>query len=642
MTIYGDDPDPPPSTHLLRNTIRKIRRLYKGGSPRQQIVILLGWLLLLYAAFRVHQYLAAKPSTPVLVCETPTHEQSQHILLPKAPDKVSLSRTWKTLQAIYDAHPPQPLNLTLKTFKSVSEFPALEDIKNHTRISTGDAQASRKSHVEVTKKLLPYPDQLFSGQGIVVLAGGRYTGFATTGLGMLREVGSKLPIEVWVKNQEEENEEWCKELANEGIACRRLSDYMDTELLEHGYQLKISSILFSSFEQILFLDADNVPVRSPDVIFKSKSFTNTGVVMWPDYWKHTGAPLLPYIVGLSERASEMLREDQTVESGQLMWDKKRHWKALCLAAYYNYYGPQHYYTMISQGWAGWGDKDTFLLALRSLRQDFYIVPHKLMTLFVNGTSHGIGMLQADPTKSAAYEPMFLHSNIIKWSIRGFFCSGCTNDEDDPVELSAWEDPESSINPHLKEHRRIFPLHDMKSMNIDPEPLIWKSFEHVACRSVWQSPDLCNRTREHMEQTFGYEFKRSGKSPILGGGDQISLVFKALPGHGDYFVMPKQGFGGKETLLGSMNLVHEQTVNYLALEGHGSSLDVQREQRITYSLHTHQCKFGNKHHYRQHSLVRRNPLLRLPDPKVEIVSKGHSEALGKSIFCQTHGSHYVRL
>lgn len=233
---------------------------------------------------------------------------------------------WKTLKTIYDAHPPRPLNLDLKTFDSISVFPPLEAIKTHTNISSADAEAARSSHVAVTKELVPYPSDLFAGQGIVILAGGRYTGFATTGLGMLREIGSKLPIEVWVKDQSEEREEWCAELAKEGVACRRLSDYMDTDLLEHGYQLKISAILFSSFEQILFLDADNVPVVNPDVIFTSKSFTETGVVMWPDYWKHTGAPYLPYIVGLSDGPSELLREDQTAESGQLVWDKRRHWK----------------------------------------------------------------------------------------------------------------------------------------------------------------------------------------------------------------------------------------------------------------------------------------------------------------------------
>lgn len=181
--------------------------------------------------------------------------------------------------------------------------------------------------------------------------------------------------------------------------------------------------------------------------------------------------------------------------------------------------------MISQGWAGWGDKDTFLIALRSLRQDYYMVPHPLKTLFINGTSDGIGMLQADPTKPAGYEPMFLHSNRVKWSIREFLCVGCANDTIDPVASSALENPKSKIHLHLKEHQRIFKMEDMKALNIDPEPLIWKSFEHVACRGVWQNEGLCNRTRTHMEQTFGYQFLKSQKSwvsPIVGGGDRICI------------------------------------------------------------------------------------------------------------------------
>ena len=289
-------------------------------------MILLGWVLLAYTAFRSVKYLIAPTSASGLTCDVPTHERSQTILLPKPPDKEHLSRTWKTLQTVFQTYPPQPLNLTLKTFRSISEFPSLEDIKNHTHVSEEDVQAARTSHVEVTKKLPSYPEHVFSGRGIVMLAGGRYSGFATTGLSMLREIGSQLPIEVWVKDQSEEKKGWCNELAKEGTACRRLSDYMNVTLLEHGYQLKISSILFSSFEQILFLDADNVPVRKPDSIFDSKAFIDSGVILWPDYWKHTGSPFLPYIVGLSDKASEMLRSDQTTESGQLVWDKKRHWK----------------------------------------------------------------------------------------------------------------------------------------------------------------------------------------------------------------------------------------------------------------------------------------------------------------------------
>lgn len=201
-------------------------------------------------------------------------------------------------------------------------------------------------------------------------------------------------------------------------------------------------------------------------------------------------------------------------------------QALCLAAYYNYYGPQHYYTLISQGWAGWGDKDTFGIALRALREEFYMVPHQLRTLFVNGTTHGIGMLQGDPTNPIEYHPMFLHSNMIKWSIRNFMCLGCSFDKEDPVPMSFLEKPDSPINSHLKKHQRIFKLQDMQAMGIDPEPLIWKSMEHTACRSVWKEDGLCLRTRAHMTKTFGHRFESPGMvAGILGYGDRICIKEK---------------------------------------------------------------------------------------------------------------------
>ena len=509
------------------------------------------WICLLYLAFRVLQYGFSTPSispSTLLSCDSARDRISQSITIPKPPNKKLLSNTWKTLQTSFDQNKPQPLNLHLKTFSSIAEYPSLEEIQTHTPLSRADAEASHDSHITIVKNLPSYPKSLYKGRGIVILAGGKYSSFAATGMGMLREVGSALPVEVWMKDEHEEKAGWCKDIEQDGMVCRRLSDYMDVASLQHGYQLKINSILFSSFEQVLFLDADNVPVKNPDPVFEAKTFKDTGIVLWPDYWKHTGSPLLPYEVGLAEEASEMLRQDQTAESGQLVWDKKRHWKvsmfltlksrsvlgcaeaksltqALCLTAYYNYYGPTHYYTLISQGWAGWGDKDTFPVALRSLQQDYYMVPHKLKTLFVNGTDHGIGMLQADPTNTEKFQPMFLHSNIIKWSIRDFLCIKCDKDKE-PVLKSFLEKSDSAINPHLKDHERIFNGDDMQAMGIDPEPLIWKSMEHTACRSVWKDEELCTRTRKHMAETFGHRFVPPGMmADMLGYGDNLCIMDK---------------------------------------------------------------------------------------------------------------------
>lgn len=304
-----------------------IANFFCKASPRQQLIILVAWILLLVLALRATQYFTLTP-THFLACDSPRHRLVKSILIPKESSPALLSQLWAKLQKVFDAHPPHPLTLQPKKFDSGGDFPDIEAIRNQTEISDADVAATRASHVEVTKKLWAYPRGLYSGRGIVMLAGGRYSGYASTGLGMLREIGCTLPVEVWMKDKEEEKAGWCKELRDEGMVCRRLSDYMDVSKMKHGYQMKVNSILLSSFEQVLFLDGDNVPVRNPNGVFDSKSFTDTGVVLWSDYWRHSGSPVLPYILGLSDKPSEILiqEKNKTVESGQLMWDKRRHWK----------------------------------------------------------------------------------------------------------------------------------------------------------------------------------------------------------------------------------------------------------------------------------------------------------------------------
>ena len=131
---------------------------------------------------------------------------------------------------------------------------------------------------------------------------------------------------MWIKDETEDVPGWCEELEQEGMACRRLSDYMDMTALKHPYAWKVFTLLFSTFQEMLFLDADDSPIQNPDVIFESDVYQQHGAILWPDYWKHSGSPWLPYIIGLSGGQSEMLYDEQSVESGQIVWDKKRHWK----------------------------------------------------------------------------------------------------------------------------------------------------------------------------------------------------------------------------------------------------------------------------------------------------------------------------
>ena len=301
----------------------------RTGSLRQQVIVIACWVFLLYLILQGSQHLNVTLSlspASLISCNSNRDRISQAVKIPKAPNKKVLGKMWQSLHNTFEQNKPQPLNLGLRTFDSMTTFPSLEAIQSHTHLEMVDVEATRRSHVEVVKNIPPYPENLYKGRGIVILAGGRFSPFATTGMGMLREIGSSLPVEIWMKDKQEEKPGWCKDILQDGMVCRRLSDYMDTNAMESGYQLKVNSILFSSFEQILFLDADNVPVKKPDLIFEAQTYTDTGVILWPDYWKHSGSPFLPFEVGLSDEASEILRSDQTAESGQLVWNKKRHWK----------------------------------------------------------------------------------------------------------------------------------------------------------------------------------------------------------------------------------------------------------------------------------------------------------------------------
>ena len=454
----------------------------------------------------------------------------------KAPaplDAAYAAGLWSDLHALFDAHPPSPAHLAQPHHASDLGFPTKEKLGTFFNLTQAQAKATREGHRQVMEALPSYPNDQFGGRGVVMLAGARYAEFAATSLGMLRDMGSRLPVEIWAKDEKEELSGWCAELETEGIACRRLVDHMDMSALKHPYQWKVFTLLFSSFREILFLDADDMPVRNPDDVFESEAYQSTGAVLWPDYWKHSGSPWAPYIVGLSDKASDMLMDDRSVESGQIIWDKARHWKSLLLAAFYNYYGPDYYYTVFNNGWAGWGDKDTFPVALKTAREPYHHIPNDILTLFVPGTLLGIGMVQSAPSNDTPEpkalssdvtahvpapahappgDPLFLHSNIVKWSMRNFLCDPehCAPlFPGSPVILHR-VDAGSPIHAHLKDGRRVFSPDALAGLGSDPEPAMWKAFEHTACRSrAWRDATLCNRAREHMRQAFGFKFEQQG-------------------------------------------------------------------------------------------------------------------------------------
>ncbi|KAH6650329.1 mannosyltransferase putative-domain-containing protein [Chaetomium tenue] len=114
------------------------------------------------------------------------------------------------------------------------------------------------------------------------------------------------------------------------------------------FQWKVLSILVSSFQNVLFLDADCLSILNPDPIFHqgSKPFTSAGLITWPDFWTSTASPLFYKVAG--DIDIPPITSRATSESGII-----------------------HYYPLLSQHGAGEGDKETFLqaaLVLEALRQ----------------------------------------------------------------------------------------------------------------------------------------------------------------------------------------------------------------------------------------------------------------------------------
>ncbi|KAK5128056.1 hypothetical protein LTR85_005173 [Meristemomyces frigidus] len=471
-----------------------------------------------------------------------------HVEAPLDPDVAAITSFWPDLKNVLVEHGTDLPILEHPAFQYVPPTP--EAIADRTDLLTPEqALLIRERHAAFIEDIPAYPSNTFKGRGIVMLAGGHYSEYAVTALGVLRESGSTLPVEVWRRDEREEKHEWCDEIEAEGMACRRLSDYLDTDILaiQDGKEMKIFTMLFSSFEEIVFIDADNMALQPPELLFESAEYKETGAVLWPDYWRYDNIDWLDYIAGISGNRSEALWEQKTSESGQVVWNKRRHWKALLLATYYNYHGPDLYYTLLNFGWAGWGDKDTFPLALRALHEPFYTIPHAPESVWVSGRvdDRRVGMLQMAPPSSVSQSDLaaqdddeweanagrttafFLHATTIKWSHRDFLCVQClpiwhTDLPSDPF-FSRFESASDELYGRLHgdlpimDNRTLVDYAPMAGngngsagLAVDVEVRLWRAMEYAACRSkAWRHARACEVGRRYMTETFGFTFAGEG-------------------------------------------------------------------------------------------------------------------------------------
>lgn len=125
---------------------------------------------------------------------------------------------------------------------------------------------------------------------------------------------------------------------------------------------KVWALLFTSFQEALFIDEDAFFIRNPDVVFKSKEASQYGAIFWHDISKID--PDVP-IWGMLKTKPH---RGYSQESGVVYIDKKRHWQPLALAGYLNQRRRFTYSVLL------W-DKDTFFISFNALKHKYAFVPY---------------------------------------------------------------------------------------------------------------------------------------------------------------------------------------------------------------------------------------------------------------------------
>jgi len=234
------------------------------------------------------------------------------------------------------------------------------------------------------------------GRGIVVCAGGA-TMFlnAYVLVRVLRDtLGCGLPIEIWHMGPSEMSPAMRALLEGHGVTV------IDAAVpiaeaggrIRDGWQLKAFALAHSGFDEVLLLDADQVPVRDPADLFAWPAYREFGAVFWPDIVDLAAENAVWARLGLPARRTP------AIESGQVLVDRRRHRAALAHVLDLNERAEELYELV-------YGDKDTFLLGWLLADADHAIVPHRPFV-------HPRVLVQCDFDG----QPLFQHRTNSKWSL----------------------------------------------------------------------------------------------------------------------------------------------------------------------------------------------------------------------------------
>ncbi|CAF1377104.1 unnamed protein product [Adineta steineri] len=274
-----------------------------------------------------------------------------------------------------------------------------------------EAQLKWKSFVA---SIPSYPSHKYSGSGIVSSAYNGYDGCKRlmAFLKILRWLNCKLPIEIFSFRGELTSYQILELTEISGVTSVIIDDKESLANRRRSrFAIKLLAILKSTFEHVLWLDSDNIPIRDPTYLFDLPQYKRSTAIFWPDFWFTSIDNPIWRILNIPCRI-----QDYEQESGQILINKKSTWKPLNMALYMT--TDKLFQTLL------YGDKDTFRLSWQALNVSFYFIRKYLaiggFEYIRKGKQHnrlsntslrfcGHTMIQHDPNGTI----LFVHMNLLK-------------------------------------------------------------------------------------------------------------------------------------------------------------------------------------------------------------------------------------
>ena len=446
----------------------------------------------------------------------PLHDQLSS-LLPASPTPPSNNQIWQILITSFRDNKPDINSIQLKYNLDLNLPHDGEEVPDLAMMTMAELDTMRRAHSQFVENLKTLPIELVyqvGTKGIATTASAASLPVIVISLRMLRQTKSTLPVEVFVSDVEVSQSDICsKIIASLGAQCIPLSTILGNEAApeyqDNKYINKLFAMLFSSFEDLLFLDADNLAVVDPSPFFTEPPFTKTGMVVWPDYWSPT--PSRKFYEVISSTDSFL---HGTAESGQVLISKRTHTRTLLLATYYNFYGWEYYYPLLTQGGPGFGDKDTFVPAAEVMRDPYHYVSEGAGGVghFIDGQWKGRGMIQHNPVMAYARTKLssetrnpptaaFVHANVPKlnpWTVFDKSHPDSPTNNPQGKNWRMWGEPEEAL---LK-----------KFDGVDMEERLWKEMCGFGCdkqviEMLGPTEDVCSKCNEYTREIFGWQIDR---------------------------------------------------------------------------------------------------------------------------------------